>query len=325
MFKSRTQISPLLAGLLVALYAAGVPAAAESNVPRTARTETEEVRLVLLPTNVTDRRGRVVSGLTTDNFRLFQNGEPQEISFVASESAAPISIAFLLDLSGSMDRQDRLFYAQQTITRLVQRLNPEDSVGLIGFADEQVAWITEFTRDREKFFERLWVQSALGKTALNDAVAAAPFLVNNGARGRKAIVLITDGTDNSSRMTPAEAADLARRISFPIYAIGFFSVRQEWLPAETALRKSELLRRIANETGGRLFPVHDESDLARVVSDLEQQLDHQYLIGYYPAVGNPNGFQAIELEVDRKRWDVRTRSGYYGTATAPGLPSSTLW
>ncbi len=325
MSKIRTHFLRLSAGFLAAVCAAGFPVAGESNAPRSARTETEEVRLVLLPTNVTDRRGRVVSGLTTRDFRLYQNGEPQEINFVASESAAPISIAFLLDLSGSMGRQDRLFHAQQTITRLVQRLDPADSVGLIGFADEQVVWITEFTRDRERFFERLWVQTALGKTALNDAVAAAPYLVNNGARGRKAIVLITDGTDNSSRMTPAEAVDLARRISFPIYAIGFFSVRQEWLPSETALRKSELLRSISNETGGRLFPVHDMAELERVVADLEQQLDHQYLIGYYPAVGNPRGFQEIELEVERKRWDVRTRSGYYGTVTAPGLPSSALW
>ncbi len=325
MSKTRTQIPRLKAVFLATLCVAGVPAVGESNVPRVVRKETEEVRLVLLPTNVTDRRGRVVSGLTTRDFRLYQNGEPQEISFVASESAAPISIAFLLDLSGSMDRQDRLVHAQQTITRLVQRLNPEDSVALIGFADEQVAWITEFTLDRQRFFERLWVQTALGKTALNDAVATAPLLVNDGASGRKAIVLITDGTDNSSRMTPAEAVDLARRISFPIYVIGFFSVRQEWLPVETALRKSELLRRIADETGGRLFTVHDKADLERVVADLEEQLDHQYLVGYYPAVGNPRGFQTIELEVDRKRWDVRTRSGYYSSATAPGLPSSTLW
>jgi hypothetical protein len=161
--------------------------------------EVEKVRLVLLPTKVEDKHGRIIQGLTTRDFQLLEDHIPQTIQFVSVETNAPASIAFMLDVSGSMRVSGKLEAAKEAIRYFVDNLRPQDRFALIAFADEQVAWITEFTSDRATFLDRLAVQTGYGQTALNDAVAAAPGLVQAGTDGRKAIVLITDGVDNASR------------------------------------------------------------------------------------------------------------------------------
>ena len=277
-------------------------------------TQSEKVRLVLLPTSVTDRRGRAVRGLEPDDFRVFEDHVPQEIKFFSSEASEPVSLAFLLDVSGSMRQLGKLRHAKEAIRYVVDHLGPEDRFGLICFADEQVSWVTDFTQDRERFLARLEVQEAYGQTALNDAVAAAPRLVNESVKGRKAIVLITDGVDNTSQLTTSQAVDLARQISLPIYTIGFLSVPEENLPKGAAETNLEILRSVAGETGGRLFSVHDVVELKEAVAYLEAELRHQYLIGYYPTRKRDDGeFHKIRMEVGKSRWQVRTRAGYYAT------------
>jgi VWFA-related protein len=275
---------------------------------------TEEVRLVLLPTSVTDRKGRIVRGLESTDFRLFEDSVPQEIRFVSAESREPISIAFMLDVSGSMRRMDKLWHAKQAIRYFVDELQPGDSFGLICFADEQVVWVTEFTEDREWFLRRLEVQRGYGQTALHDAVAAAPALVDGGTDGRKALVLITDGFDNHSRLTLDQAIDVARRVNLPIFTIGFLSVAPRHLPKDSQPANLEILRHVSEETGGRLFAVHEPAELKEAVVALEEELRFQYVIGYYPTRKEPdNRFRSVQLEALNTRLQVHTRSGYYAT------------
>ena len=277
-------------------------------------TESEQVRLVLLPTSVTDRKGRVVRGLERRDFRVYEDQQPQEIRFFSSEARDPISIAFMLDVSGSMRQVDKLLHAKEAIRYFVEELRPEDRFALICFADDQVAWVTDFTNDRGRFLKRLEVQYAYGQTALNDAVAAAPGLVDEKIRGRKAIVLITDGVDNFSRMTPDAALDLARQVSVPIYTVGFLSVAPRMLPKGTTEANLESMTRIAEGTGGKVFPVSDPVELKEAITYIEDELRFQYVIGYYPSRKEVDGeFRAIKLEASRKRWNVRTRSGYYAS------------
>ncbi len=275
-------------------------------------TESEEVRLVLLPTSVTNRKGRVVRGLNSEDFKLYDNQELQEIKYFSAEAHEPISIAFLLDVSGSMRRLEKLIHAKEAIRHFVDQLQPQDRFGLICFADEQVVWVTEFTNDREEFLRRLEVQEGYGQTALNDAVAAAPVLVDETGRGRRAILLITDGIDNSSRLTSSQAVELARRISVPIYTIGFLSVPLSRLPRGALADKLEALSTATEETGGKLFPVYDPSELKEAVRFIDEELRYQYLIGYYPTNYVVDGtFRRVEILPDKRRWRVRTRSGYY--------------
>ncbi|TDI49233.1 MAG: VWA domain-containing protein [Acidobacteria bacterium] len=274
-------------------------------------TETQKVRLVMLPTTVFDRRGRFVRGLDADDFSLFENTEPQSIRYFSSDTSEPVSIAFMLDLSGSMRQMDKLMHAKEAIRFFVDALEAEDQFALIGFADQQVAWITDFTHDRERFLLRLSVQEAYGQTALHDAVAAAPGLVDERLAGRKAIVLITDGVDNFSRLDPQVALELARRVDVPIYAIGFMSVDPAHLPKSVVKTNFETLNTIATETGGRVFAVHDPAELKEAINTIDDELRFQYLIGYYPsAMGSEGEFRRVQLEVG-KRLAVRTRSGYY--------------
>lgn len=271
--------------------------------------ERESVQMVLLSTSVTDRRGRLVRGLEQKDFRLYEDGQPQEIAFLASEASEPISLAFMLDLSGSMRQQDKLERAKRAIRHIVERLDSRDSVALIGFTDEQVAWITEFTNDRQRFLMRLEVQRAYGQTALNDAVAAAPDLVRRESRGRAAILLFTDGADNSSVLTMDQAVGLSRRVNVPIYAVGFLAVPEKLRPRGSTLEPVRVLERVTDETGGRLFAIDSAAELDAVVGTLDAELRQQYVIGFYPSATDGE-FHPISLETHKRRLSVRTRSGY---------------
>jgi len=275
------------------------------------QTQTEQVRLVLLPTTVTDKRGRILDGLERDQFSVYEDGVAQRIRYFSSESTEPVSIAFLLDVSGSMRQLDKLVHAKEAIRFFVDQLRPDDRFGLICFADQQVAWITEFTSDRERFMKRLDVQEGFGQTALHDAVAAAPGLVDSSIRGRKALVLITDGVDNTSRLTMEQALEVARRVEVPVYTIGFLTVDEAVLKPGEVTTNLEVLRTVSDETGGRLFPVFDPDDLKEAVNSLDTELRHQYVVGYYPADATTPGFRRIRLDVDRRGARVHTRTGYY--------------
>ncbi len=304
---------------------AGAPVAAAAAASSTGATgadplvsgyvEVEKVRVVLLPTKVEDRRGRIIAGLTADDFKLMEDSIPQTIQFVSVESDAPASIAFMLDVSGSMRVSGKLEAAKEAIRYFLDSLRPQDRFALIAFADEQVAWITEFTSDRQRFIERLAVQTGYGQTALNDAVAAAPGLVKAGTDGRKAIVLITDGVDNASRMSLDQAIEMARRASVPIYTVGFSSLRRDLLPMNAELATNfSVLTRFSDETGGSLFAVHDPDELKEAVVRIDEEMRHQYLIGYVPSRTLWNGaYRRIQLVTRKSRYQVHTRTGYYAT------------
>jgi Ca-activated chloride channel family protein len=278
-------------------------------------TEVERVRLVLLPVSVEDRRGRRVRGLTESDFAVFEDRVRQRIEYFSVESQEPVAIAFLLDVSGSMRQLGKLEAAKEAIRHFVENLRPLDRFALICFADEQVSWVTEFTSDRERFLERLDVQRGYGQTALNDAVAATPRLVfEDDTEMKKAIVLITDGVDNVSRLTTEEAIDTARYSSVPIYTIGFSALPEYLISKGETVYNLRILRRFSGETGGALFVVHDPDELKEAVARIEEELRFQYLIGYYPTRRVwDGGFRKVDLRLRKNRLEVRTRSGYYAT------------
>ena len=271
------------------------------------------VRLVLLPTSVEDKKGRIVTGLKAGDFSLTDESVPQQIKYFSVESAEPVSIAFVLDVSGSMRQSGKLDAAKEAVRFFVDQLRPQDRFALICFADEQVSWVTEFTSDRERFIERLMVQEGYGQTALNDAVAAIPKLVDESTSGRKAIVLITDGVDNASRLTVEQSVVTARKVEVPIFTVGFST-----LPWEDRKKSKDLgfnmavLQLFADETGGALFVVQDPDEMKEAVDRISTQLRHQYLIGYSPGLARWDGrFRSVQLVARSGRYVVRTRKGYY--------------
>lgn len=276
--------------------------------------ETEEVsvRVVLLPAAVEDRKGRIIRGLKAEDFRLFEDRVPQTIQSFWIEGDEPVSIAFVLDVSGSMRQSGKLEAAKEAIRYFIYSLRPQDRYALICFADDQVSWVTPFTSDRASFLERLAVQEGYGQTALHDAVAAAPKLVDESTQGRKAILLITDGVDNASRLTAEQAVITARQVEVPIYTVGFTTIAPELREKGTMNEQERILRRFSSETGGAMFLVHDPDELKEAVARIDQELRYQYLIGYQPSGGEWNGkFRSIQLELKKPRFVVRTRKGYY--------------
>jgi len=271
------------------------------------------VRLVLLPTSVEDKKGRVITGLTAKDFTLTDESVPQQIKYFSVESDEPVSIAFVMDVSGSMRQSGKIESAKEAIRFFVDQLRPQDRFALICFADEQVSWVTEFTSDRERFLERLMVQEGYGQTALNDAVGAIPKLVDEKTKGRRAIVLITDGVDNASRLTVEQAVVTARKVEVPIFTVGFSTLPWEApkKPKDMGFNMS-VLQLFADETGGALFVVKDPDEMKEAVAKVSTSLRHQYLIGYSPGLTRWDGrFRNVQLVARNGRYVVRTRKGYY--------------
>jgi len=159
----------------------------------------------------------------------------------------------------------------------------------------------------------LMVQEGYGQTALNDAVAATPKLVDDAATGRKAIVLITDGVDNASKLDVHQAIVTARKVEVPIFTIGLST-----LPWEDRNRPKDLginmdvLRLFADQTGGSMFVASDPDEVKEAVVRISTSMRHQYLIGYSPGLEKWDGrFRNIQLVAGNGRYVVRTRKGYY--------------
>jgi len=276
------------------------------------QTERKEVRLVLLPAVVLSKKGRPVRGLKAENFQLYEDHVPHEIRYFGTEDQEPVSIAFLLDLSGSMRQVGKLDEAKEAIQVFVDALRPGDRFGLIGFADDQVTWVTEFTADRERFLLRLGVQEAYGQTALFDALGATPGLVDRETKGRKAIVLITDGHDNASKLNTFRAVQLARSVDVPIYTIAFSRLADRLLPKGSVSPGMSILGRFSRETGGHLYSVADPDELKDAVIGIQEELRFQYVIGYHSMRNTWDGaFRRIKVELNRKGLEIRTRRGYY--------------
>jgi len=275
--------------------------------------QVEKVQLVMIPAGVTDRKGRPVPGLTVKDFSLTVDGQPKTIEFFATESNAPVALAFLLDLSGSMRQPGKLDAAKAAIHSLVDSLDNEDQFGLIGFADHQVTWITEFTSDVAVFNKRLDIQVGYGQTALYDALAASPRLVDEKLQTRKAIILFTDGIDNISDMPALQAVQVARQVSVPIYAVNFIQVAPEMLSTE-GREALLLLSRFCRETGGQMITIQKPEELTAAMAGIQNDLRLQYVLGFQQDSDNGSEFRRIRLATNRSRLNVRCRSGYY-----PGL------
>ena len=276
--------------------------------------ERSSVDLVMVPAVVEDRKGRPVLDLGPENFILMEEGSPQRIEYFARDLSQPVSIAFVLDVSGSMRMSGNDDAAKRAVRKFLASLRPHDEVSLIAFADRQVATLTEFSRDRSPFLKYLNAVKSYGQTALRDAVAATPEMVDRSHRGRKAIVLLTDGVDNYSTLSLENALKAAREVDVPIYCLGLADPVPEEpdIEVEAPAQAESVLRQVAEETGGIFSLIRTPEDLQEAVSRIQEDLRSQYVLGYTPKTSARDGrFRRISLMVaDRSRLVVRARKGY---------------
>jgi VWFA-related protein len=176
------------------------------------------VELINVNATVTDQSGRFVSGLTKDDFRVFEDEQPQVVTHFNAERV-PVSLGIVLDTSGSMDGE-KMHAAKQALERfLSQLLDPEDEVFLYRF-DNSPELVEGWTRDKRRVIESLGRVQPRGGTALYDAVADAVHLAQQGHNKKKAVVILSDGNDTSSRTDVFAVKQLIRETEVLVYAIG---------------------------------------------------------------------------------------------------------
>ena len=279
------------------LPAPGPAGLAGSDAVPSGRQFSSGVNLVEVYASVTDERGEPVGGLSQGDFELRENGEPQVIAnFAAAEF--PLSVAIALDRSFSM-AGTRLALAKSAARAFLGELRPQDESMVLGIGSE-VEIVAPLSANRAQQFDALARLDAFGTTGLYDAIIRAIDDVQV-AKGRRALVLLSDGDDRYSRAAAADALDRARRADVMIYPVALGATRPP------------LFAELATLTGGRSFHARDPKTLTDTLRAIARELRQQYLLGYTPArplVAGSNEWRSITVRVKRPGAQVRARDGY---------------
>lgn len=287
-----------------------------------------DVDVVNLLCSVRDKHGAYVSNLTKDDFAIFEDGKPQTIRYFNREKDLALTIGLLVDVSGS---QERLIGVerQAAIQFFASVLGKKDMAFLISFGSE-AELLQDYTNSHRLLrdaLEKLRVNAAVTGlhpgpvptiskprgTVLFDAVYLATTDRLKGEVGRKAIVLITDGVDQGSRLSIRDAMTAAQKADAVIYSVYYvdpsaYGSGGMWgyTPSDSDLKK------MSEETGGRLFRVGRKTSLDDSFRQLQEELRNQYSIGYTPANQNKDGgFRKIEIRMRDKEWKTQARKGYF--------------
>ncbi len=269
------------------------------------------VDLVSLAAVVRDSRGRVVSTLQPGDFELFDAGRRQPILDIRTEAAAPASVALLVDGSGSMKVGASLDASRHIAHAILSSLNPNrDDAALFSF-DTRLVAVQAFTHDLDAVRTSLGHVDAWGSTSLYDAIAGAAGMVATRTTNRRAIVVLTDGTDTTSRYSPAEVSAIASAIDVPIYV---FALSAQGEGNDGAAFGSGLpLADLARWTGGEYLDASTAPTMAKAIARLVEDLRHQYLIAFEASAAH--GWRAVELKTRKKGLVVRSRGWYLAGPT----------
>lgn len=304
--------------LLLALMAtppAGLGQGAAAQVP----TFRAGIELVTVTATVRDRKGRLVKGLTSRDFEIYDAGARRAITDFRSQPS-PVSVAVLFDISGSMRVADRALAAKFAAHHLLSWLEPgRDEAALFTF-DSRLHEVAPFTVDTRALQGALGEVDPFGATSLHDAIEQAARLAAERTGRRRAVVVITDGLDTASRLTPAAVSGVASAIDVPVYVIATV------LPIDHPGRAGSLgspgprtaagtIEDLAAWTGGAFFFASTPSDTNRAARQVIEELREQYVMAFEPAGGS--GWRPLEVRTRDKDYIVRARSGYLAAAREP--------
>jgi Ca-activated chloride channel family protein len=304
--------------LFLTMIMAGIPSPSFSQEKKPGLDHQISVSAIAVSVTVQDKSGKYINDLSQEDFTVYENNAEQTVTYFKHDFDAPISLTVLLDVSGSMELQDKLRESKEALRYLLTiLLGPRDEASLLIFADGEVEVAAGFSVDKGGFLSELDRTEAYGQTALNDAVAVSPEFANRGKNEKRAILLITDGIENDSRLTPNQAVEIARRIDVPIYAVGYkIPLSEQFLKAykrSSSLTSAGIvsaLERFSRATGGRIFIANRPSELAAAFREIKNELSHQYIIGYTSYKSLKNEYRKIRVVVPKKKYRVRTREGY---------------
>ncbi len=271
-----------------------------------------DTNLVLIPVTVTTPLNQFVTGMEKENFRLFEDKVEQEVSYFASFDA-PLSVGLVFDASGSMN--NKLNKSRQAAAQFFKTANPEDEFFLIQFNDRP-QMVVPFTQNTEDIQSRLTFTQAKGRTALLDGIYQALQALKKGHNPRKALLIISDGGDNSSRYTESEVRNLLKEADAQMYAIGIFEPIGSRGRTAEELSGPGLLNDLAEMTGGRHFPVDNLNELPDIAAKIGIELRNQYVLGYVSKNQARDGkYRRVTVKLNQPRGlpPLRAlhRQGYY--------------
>jgi Ca-activated chloride channel family protein len=238
-----------------------------------------EVELALVNVTVTDPYGHVVTGLDSDNFRVYEDNIEQEVLTFSSEDV-PISIGVLFDFSGSM--ADKIGKAREAAAQFFKTANPQDEFFLVTF-NEAAELACTFTSNVEDLQSSLMLTPPKGRTALLDAIYLGLRSMTGAHNSKRALLILSDGGDNHSRYSQADIKRLAREADTEIYSIGIFEPLDFRSRTQEELYGPSLLSEITEMTGGRVFAVENMNELPDIAEKIGLELRNQYLLGYRPS------------------------------------------
>lgn len=288
---------------------------------------TVDVDVVNVLAAVKDKKGALISTLKQDDFTIFEDGKPQKIRYFTRETDLPLTIGLLVDVSGS---QRNLIEVERRAASafFASVLRKKDMAFLISFGEESEL-LQDYTgspRLLSEGLERLRVSSGVSGlhpgpvptmsqprgTVMFDAVYLATTDRMRGEVGRKALVLITDGVDQGSRVNRAKAIEAAQKADAVIYSIYYTDPRAYGGGFGFGGGGEGELRKMSEETGGRVFKVDRKNTLDDIFKQLQEEMRSQYAIGYTPLNDRKDGsYRQVEVKVANKDYKVQARKGYY--------------
>ncbi len=317
---------------LLAVFAAGSTAALI--LAQDEPTIKVQVSLVNILFNVHTKKGGLVGDLNKDDFTIFEDDKQQEIKYFTRETDLPLTLGLLIDVSRS--QMNLISIEQSAAAQFFQEvIRPKDLAFVISFGPE-AELLQDYTSSHKLLqhaLADLKVSSDFGGfgpgpvptassprgTILYDAVYLAADQQLHGQVGRKALVLITDGDDQGSRYSISQAVEAAQRADAIVYSIyyvdhGFYA--QNGFGLTFGGSGEGYLKRMSDETGGRVFKVGKNNTLHEVFNQLQEEMRSQYAIAYLPTnAAKDNTFRRIEIRTGNKDYRVQARRGYYASAT----------
>jgi Ca-activated chloride channel family protein len=291
--------------LVFLTFCSGLHLAGQDGKPQSTPLFKVDVETVFVKVAVSDPLNRYVTGLEKEHFRVFEDNIEQEIIHFDQQSA-PISVGIIFDISGSMKDNANIKKAKNAIAKFLEFGNPEDEYLLITF-NQKTKLVRDFSQQVSTLQNDIVFQKPGGNTSLYDAVYMGLSYVMEGINEKKALILITDGQDNSSRYSSKEVREFAKESSVQIYSIGQLG--------ELGYGMS-IIRELVNITGGRAFFPNNFNELDYYIDLIHAELRNQYVLGYRPTNQNHDGkWRRIKVQLDAPKGlpdlKVRAREGYY--------------
>ena len=277
-----------------------------------------QVNLVNLFATVRDKHKAIVTGLKMDDFQVFEDGQPQEITNFSADSNLPITLGILLDTSGS--ESFMLSAEKDAGSRFLERVMRKGDLAMVMTFDTDVDLLADFTEDRSRLdraINRAQINapgsgaiiaqgplpsSGSGGTDFYDAVYLAAHDKLSSEAGRKAMIILTDAEDTGSRLRLQDAIEAAQRTDTVVHI----------LLVAADVGDQGVAKKLTDETGGRMIVVRNEKNLEQAFDQISEELRSQYTISYVPSnKAHDGGYRKIRLDMKNKDYSALTRRGYY--------------